>query len=291
MAETPIEWTITHVPDGRKCPLCRGTGQRKEKTMPPAILKFHDVKCYNCNGTGTVYVLPGYTFNTHWGCVEQGAECDNCYARAFSHRMGFDLWGKDADRRFFGDKYWNQLTRWNEYAKSENVKLKVFTNSMSDLFERRADLIPHRNRLIDSVYQNENLIFLMLTKLPHNIQKMVPSTWNIQAPPNVWYGTSIGVNKSKWRLKHLTANPAAVHFVSGEPLLERLTDFNLNNIQWFITGGESGGKKRPFSVEAARALRDQCREEDVPFFMKQIDKVQPIPEDLMIRQFPKLIAA
>ena len=61
-----------------------------------------------------------------------------------------------------------------------------------------------------------------------------------------------------------------------------------NKIDWIICGGESGAKRRPFNPDWARRLRDQCQEAGVPFFMKQIDKVLPIPEDLMIREFPKL---
>jgi len=57
-------------------------------------------------------------------------------------------------------------------------------------------------------------------------------------------------------------------------------------VDWVIQGGESGGHKRPFQLEWARSMRDQCAKANVPYFFKQIDKIQPIPEDLMIRQFP-----
>jgi len=62
-------------------------------------------------------------------------------------------------------------------------------------------------------------------------------------------------------------------------------------IDWVICGGESGHGRRPFDMDAARSLRDQCLAAGVPFFMKQIDKVIPIPEDLMIRQFPDITFA
>jgi protein gp37 len=63
-----------------------------------------------------------------------------------------------------------------------------------------------------------------------------------------------------------------------------------HGIDWVIVGGESGPKKRPFNPDWARTIRDECQEAGVPFFMKQIDKVQPIPEDLLIREFPHVRA-
>lgn len=102
---------------------------------------------------------------------------------------------------------------------------------------------------------------------------------------------------------YLLQTPAAVRWVSFEPLLEAIDMNSLseylvaNNIavntqkskgiDWFVVGGESGRKKRPHDADWFRALRDYAIEGDIAFFMKQMDKVQQIPDDLMIRQYPK----
>ena len=80
-------------------------------------------------------------------------------------------------------------------------------------------------------------------------------------------------------------------FLSIEPQLDTIVLRSewLEHIDWIIVGGESGGHKRPFNPDWARSLRDQCQKAGVPFFMKQIDNIQPIPDDLMIREFPKHI--
>lgn len=113
-----------------------------------------------------------------------------------------------------------------------------------------------------------------------------------EAPSNVWIGTTVEDNLRTTRIADLIEIPAKVHFLSCEPLLESLDlDYWLTEpitpqIDWVICGGESGPKKRPFNCDWARSLRDQCKAAGVKFFFKQVDKVQPIPSDLMIREFP-----
>ena len=102
-------------------------------------------------------------------------------------------------------------------------------------------------------------------------------------------GTSVGVNDTKWRIDELkkARHIAKVLFLSCEPLLEEISvKEQLPGIDWLICGGESGAKKRKMDCDWARKLRDECKDESVNFFMKQIDKVQEIPDDLMIREIP-----
>lgn len=103
---------------------------------------------------------------------------------------------------------------------------------------------------------------------------------------NVWIGVSDEGNQHG-RIDYLRKIPAAVRFISGEPLVFDPGIMNLDSIDWVICGGESGPGKRPMNLDWARSLRDQCKKADVAFFMKQVDKVQPIPDDLMIREFPE----
>ncbi|MES2287512.1 MAG: DUF5131 family protein [Bacteroidota bacterium] len=175
-----------------------------------------------------------------------------------------------------------------------------------------------RNRFFNEVVPNSpNLIFLLLSKRPGNFNKYTPDAWKKNPPANVIFGTSI-VNQptTDTLIKQLLQVPGK-HFLSVEPQLDEISfrwakwhDYNnpnngtpftedgknyiyhdqydgLKGIDWVICGGESGHKKRPFNPDWARKLRDECKEAGVPFFMKQIDKVQPIPEDLLIKQFPK----
>jgi protein gp37 len=93
--------------------------------------------------------------------------------------------------------------------------------------------------------------------------------------PNVWLGTSVEDRRYGLpRIDHLRQVQAAVRFLSIEPLLEDLGQFSLARIQWVIVGGESGPGARPMAPEWVRAIRDKCREEDVPFFFKQWGGVQ-----------------
>jgi protein gp37 len=120
---------------------------------------------------------------------------------------------------------------------------------------------------------------------------------------NVWLGVSVENQKTAdERIPILLETPAAVKWISAEPLLENIDlrhylidetggfpkeiKEHHNYLDWVVVGGESGPKKRPFSNDWARQIRDDCKKAGVPFFMKQVDKVQPIPEDLRIREYP-----
>lgn len=119
-------------------------------------------------------------------------------------------------------------------------------------------------------------------------------------PANVWIGVTCEDQKrADERIPLLLKIPAKVRFLSVEPMLENI-NLKLNHplprelqggtnggINWVICGGESGSKKRAFDCDWARSIRDQCKAVEVKFFFKQVDKVQPIPSDLMIREFPE----
>lgn len=128
------------------------------------------------------------------------------------------------------------------------------------------------------------------------------------APKNIWLGTTVeNQAMADKRIPLLLQIPAKVRFLSVEPMLGPISlpltkpipihddvygdqhEYHEVNagIHWIICGGESGSKKRPFDCDWARSIRAQCEEYSIPFFFKQVDKIRPIPEDLMIRQFPK----
>jgi protein gp37 len=211
-----------------------------------------------------------HTFNPWWGCVKVSPACKHCYAEAWSKRVGQSVWGIRAQRRFFGDRHWSEPLRWDAAAAAQGERARVFCASMADVFEDRRDLDDARTRLWGLIEATPNLDWLLLTKRPEQIAPTVP--WGDAWPPNVWIGTT--VESQEWaeeRLPHLLATPAAVRFISAEPLLGPLdlSEWLPNGLDWVITGGESGPKARPSSPAWFRSLLNQCMASDVAFHFKQ----------------------
>lgn len=221
-------------------------------------------------GQDTKISWADHTFSPWWGCVKVSPECDHCYADSFDHRLGGGHWGKESPRRFFGDEHWRAPERWNRAAGVCGVRKRVFCASMSDVFEDRPDLIEPRERLMGLIGRTPNLDWLLLTKRPQNIGKMLPGAWRDAPQPNIWLGTTCGIQKSRWRVRELIKHPAAVHFVSAEPLLGPLVfGQELLEVDWVITGAESGHGARGCNLDWVRRLRDDCQATSTAFFFKQ----------------------
>jgi len=161
---------------------------------------------------------------------------------------------------------------------------------MCDVFDSEVDL-SWRVDLWDLVRRCQNLDWQILTKRPENIQAMLPQDWG-EGWENVWLGTSVEDQiRADARIPVLSGIPAAVRFLSVEPLLGPVV-LDLRNISWVICGGESGRSARPLDPAWALSVRDQCVENKVPFFFKQWggrDKkaAGKILEGRTWRQFPK----
>ncbi len=218
-----------------------------------------------------------HTFNPWWGCTKISAGCDNCYAAALAHRYDHKVWGHDAPRRFLSNQTWDQPLIWNSEAKELRIRKRVFCASMADVFERREDLIRHRQRLLNLIAATPNLDWLLLTKRPHLIKKLAP-IGKYRYPANVWLGTTVeNQETADKRIKYLLEfKKPAVRFLSCEPLLEAVDirrylepAANGVRIDWVIAGGESGFGARPMNPEWIESLRDQCMEASVPFLFKQ----------------------
>ena len=240
-----------------------------------------------------------HTGNLWWGCAKEHEGCRGCYAEAWANRFEPGLWGKKAGRKRIKGGF-GKLRHWDRIAKAEGRFHKVFVGSMMDIFEESKPLSNAdagwkttgelREDLFRAISADAypNLIFLFLTKRPQNITKMIPDDWS-HGMRNVWFGTSVSSVKT---LRYADALRNSVKFnntfLSIEPQIGpiMLDDINLKGIDWVIQGGESGPKKRPFEIEWAYEMKRICELYGVPYFFKQIDKVQPIPEDLMIREFP-----
>jgi protein gp37 len=265
MAETTIEWTATIRPDGTKA--------------------------------------PGYTFNPWVGCAKVSPACDSCYAESWAKRAGTpELWQGERRRTKGGN--WQQPIKWNREAATAGERRKVFCASLADVFDNK---VPARWRddLWHLIDQTPNLDWLLLTKRPQNIAKMLP-TEAIGAPawgsgwPNVWLGTTVeNQTEADRRIRPLLFVPAAVRFLSCEPLLGPLNLMNVEapapgkcgwsviwkgngigrpHLDWVIAGGESGGSARPSHPDWFRSLRDQCARYSVPFFFKQHGEFIGVPD-------------
>ena len=190
---------------------------------------------------------------------------------------------------------------------------------MGDLFHNKV-AFPYIDRVFARIAMAPQHTFQILTKRPDRMQEymtredVVPGIadnihwhpeWrkkhncdvgNIKWPlSNVWVGTTVEDQDNDWRIKHLLDTPAAVRFVSAEPLLGPV-DIRTQapdqyggsylGIDWVIVGAETGPKARYMDPKWARDIRDQCQSAGVPFFMKKMSNGEPIPDDLMIREYP-----
>jgi protein gp37 len=277
-----------------------------------------------------------HTFNPWHGCARVSPGCENCYAEAQGKRFGTQ-WGTKADRRFFGEKHWQEPLKWNVTAANVGERRRVFCASMADVFEDRRDLDEPRARLWRLIEATPHLDWLLLTKRPENADKLaagaaadcfgdgeaMPPVW----PRNVWLGTTVeDQRRADERIPHLLRVPAAVRFLSCEPLLQPvdLTPYLVDDlhrigraprmeIDWVIVGGESGPGARTFRLAWARSIVKQCRAAGTAVFVKQMgshpvgvqfdgegfDGIQVVtlldrkggdpsewPEDLRVREFP-----
>ena len=215
-----------------------------------------------------------HTFNLVWGCDEVSPACDNCYARVFAHRLGYDVWGKDKPRKTFGLKHWNQPLKWNKAAEKLQVRKRVFCSSMCDVFENHPTVIQELEKLWPLIKQTPWLDWQLLTKRPARIKRHLPNDWG-EGYDNVWLGTTIESNDYIGRANHLKSFPAKVRFISYEPALGPLDQLDLNGLHWIIYGGESGPHRRPENLQWARDIKDRCEKEGVAFWFKQQSSLKP----------------
>lgn len=221
-----------------------------------------------------------HTFSPWLGCTAVSAGCDHCYAEAWARRTGRpELW--DGERKRTTAEYWRQPLKWDRRALMEGRRYRVFP-SMCDPFDNQADP-GWRADFWQLVGKTPHLDWLLLTKRPQNIAKMLPVMdsrlpghlpWNEPWPwPNVWLGmTAEDEHQYNLRWPYLSAVPAAMRFVSYEPALGPLNyviEEHRAKPDWLICGGESGPKARPMHPGWARAVRDQCSDHGIAFFFKQ----------------------
>lgn len=264
-----------------------------------------------------------HTFNPWVGCTKVSPACDHCYAEGWAKRTGQNgLW--EGERRRTTDSNWRQPYKWNNQAPLDGPRPRVFCASLADVFDNK---VPQEWRvdLFAMIRETPNLDWLLLTKRPQNIAKMLPHNWG-SGYPNVWLGATVeNQQEANRRIPDLLISPARVRFLSMEPLLEPVDLRRVSTIRfrgaevlnaltgtlagmfgdycasrlppldWIICGGESGPGARQLKTYWAEDLRQQCKSANVAFFMKQMSGVRkplpPIPAKLMVRQFPEAAAA
>lgn len=288
-----------------------------------------------------------HTFNPWRGCTKVHTGCLNCYAEKQSKRNPgvLGIWGDHGTRVVASEEMWEQPLKWNAAAKADGVRRRVFCASLADVFEEWAGPVHDsqsrrlwvsnrgtmpiepdtgepgfafertpltlqdvRRRLFELIDETPWLDWLLLTKRPENVRRMMPNYSyhachtgdcphdvmsqcdpNKQFRQNVWLGTSISdqATADKAIPELLKCRDLApVLFVSVEPLVRRIIlrkflPVDPNNfdpefrtgLDWLIIGGESGPKARPCDVEWIRDAVEECQRSAIPVFVKQLGAV------------------
>jgi protein gp37 len=202
------------------------------------------------------------TWNPTVGCTKVSPGCKFCYAEVMHRRlteMGLDKYAEPFRQVRPWEDHLDQPLRWRQPR-------RVFVNSMSDLFHADVPL-DFLQRVFAVMQQAGQHSFQVLTKRADRLRELAP---HLPWPRNVWMGVSVESAEYTDRVRDLARVPAAVRFLSVEPLLGPIPDLPLAGIHWVIVGGESGRKARPMEMEWARDVRDQCIKAGVPFFLKQL---------------------
>ncbi|WP_236796257.1 DUF5131 family protein [Amycolatopsis sp. GM8] len=211
------------------------------------------------------------TWNPTTGCDQVSPGCDNCYALAFAKRlkaMGNPGYRHDGDPRTSGAGFGLTLhpRRLDTPLHWRKPRL-VFVDSMSDLFHPK---VPDEflAEVLDVMRRADRHTFFVLTKRPNRMASAI-SRLQPHPLPNVWWGTTIESNEYVRRADRLRATPAAVRFLSLQPLLGPLPDLDVTGLDWVYVGGESGPGNRPMRADWVRPIRDHCVAARIPFLFKQ----------------------
>lgn len=224
------------------------------------------------------------TWNPVTGCSKVSPGCAHCYAETLALTR---LAGKPG---YPGLPWTPENAEANVVLRPDRLGLplrwraprRIFVNSMSDLFHELID-----PGFVDAVFttmaRTPQHTYQVLTKRPERQRlymhgRVIRTRPGVDPPlclehavlPNVWLGTSIENDRWTVRADHLRATPAAIRFLSCEPLLGPLPSLDLTGIDWVIAGGESGPEHRPLDLDWVRDLRDRCNAAGIAFLFKQV---------------------
>jgi len=213
------------------------------------------------------------TWNPVAGCSVESSGCTNCYAMQMAYRlqaMGVKKY-YGLTRKSGNKTVWTGKIRLDTKSLQAPVKWKnprqIFVNSMSDLFHEQVpfDFVA---KIWDVMKSTPRHQYQILTKRPERMADYI-SMANAAPLDNVWLGTSVENSSTVMRINILRTIPAAIRFISFEPLIGPVGPVNLENIHWAIVGGESGPRARPIEEHWIDEIHDQCIDYNTAFFFKQ----------------------
>jgi protein gp37 len=200
------------------------------------------------------------TWNPVTGCTKISAGCLNCYAERMATRL--QAMGQENYRNGFALACHPQMLdlprRWRKPR-------LIFVNSMGDLFHKDVPLSFIKD-VFNVISSTPRHTYQLLTKRSERLEEL---SHELSWPMNLWMGVSVESEEVTWRIDNLRRTPAAVRFLSIEPLLGPIPSLGLDDIDWVIVGGESGPKARPMKEEWVLEIKAQCKLSQVPFFFKQ----------------------
>lgn len=211
------------------------------------------------------------TWNPVVGCTVLSPGCTNCYAMRLARRL--EAMGQP---KYVGTTLLSGgRAKWNGVIRTDEESLKIpatwktgrmiFVNSMADLFHEKVPAA-FIKRVFDTMTQTPQHTYQILTKRAERLEAL---SGKLNWSRNIWMGVSVESAEYLWRIDHLRRTPAAIKFLSLEPLLGPLENMDLRDVDWAIAGGESGPGARPMQAEWVRSIRDQCISADVAFHFKQ----------------------
>ena len=247
------------------------------------------------------------TWNPTTGCTKVSEGCRNCYAESVA-------------KRFWGDRKFDDVQFHQERLDTPLRRKKPtmwFVNSMSDLFHPDIPFDALCD-IFEVMVSTPRHIYQILTKRPERMAKLIPLIdaelcaregmpvpEDADFPENIWLGVSVENQKAAdERILHLLNTPAAVRFLSCEPLLGAVNLRPwLKSLNWVIVGGESGSNARPCKLEWMEDILHQCQSSGTKVFVKQLGSdykgkifkqpsdpknanLKSFPESLRIREFP-----
>lgn len=195
------------------------------------------------------------SWNPVTGCNKVSPGCTHCYAEEITKRFP-NVFGNGFGLTLHPDRL-SQPTKWRAGS-------RIFVNSMSDLFHEDVPL-EFIQQVFDIMAQTPRHTYQILTKRQEHLAKLAP---HLDWHPNIWMGVSVESQSYTHRIDVLRQVPAAIRFLSCEPLLGNL-QLDLDGIHWVIAGGESGNGYRAPKFEWVQSIRDSCISANVPFFFKQ----------------------
>ena len=251
------------------------------------------------------------TINPLVGCSKISEACLNCYAEKMAYRLkciGNPTYQNVVDENGWTGKFkidWNQLDKPLKWKKP----IRIFIGSMTDLFHERIDIDDNfYDRVMHRIRHCQRHVFMMLTKRVVKMAWVFKNLFNNELPNNLWVGATVENQDQDHRIETLLSIPAAVRFVSFEPMLGFVDakkymgiihaddidglDYDdvygpwLDGIQWVICGAETGPKKRPMNIDWARSIRDQCQDAGIPFFFKKDSAGSHELDGEIFEQFP-----